>query len=92
MIQASGHTPVHQGEYGSTGEEDDSPYQNSAENTVLVSKESGDETGIFDHFRLYVEHIFGEELDWRPLPPIKHPLGRSQSRISWTVSAEILTR
>lgn len=87
-----GTPPVQQGEHDATGREDDSPYQNSAEKAVLVSKDTGDGMGIFDHFRLYVEHIFGEELDWRPLPPIKHPLGRCQSRISWTVSADMLTR
>lgn len=77
---------------GDTGQHNDYPAQNPAEDAVLVSTGTGDEMGIFDYFRLYVERFFGEELDWRPLPPIKHPVGRCQSRISWTVSASVLIR
>lgn len=71
---------------------DDGPGQNSAKNVILISKEPECEIGVLDTCRLFIERIFGEELDWRPLPPIKHPLGPSQSRMSWTVGISIQER
>lgn len=77
--------PAQQVEHVTTNQQDDCPHQTS-ENVVLFSKGTSDEMGTLDHFRLYIEHIFGLELDWRPMPPIKRPIGVGQSRISWTVS------
>lgn len=77
--------PTQQVKHVTTSQQDDCPYRTS-ENVVLFSKGTGDEMGILDHARLYIEHIFGEELDWRPMPPIKRPIEPGQSRLSWTVS------
>ena len=84
--QDLGTLSLQQGEQAAIDHLDDGPCQSSAESAVLVLKEKGDYMGILDRFRLYIEQFFGEELDWRPLPPIKHPEVLDQSRISWTVS------
>lgn len=75
-----------QGEQILNDQSDKDPCEKSAGNAVLVSKDSGDNITIFDQFRLFVERIFGAKLDWRPLPPLMHPLGPYQSRMFWTVS------
>lgn len=67
---------------------DDVPHQNSTASAVLTLKET-DEIGILDRCRSRIEWMFAQELDWSPLPPVKHPLGPCQSRICWAVSTSI---
>lgn len=81
-----------QGEDDFLNQQGDGPVESSAENAILISKDKNYEMGILDRCRLFIERIFGEELDWRPLPPIKHPLGPHESRMSWTVSISIQER
>lgn len=86
-------TPVtsdaHQFENFLTEQLDDGPYHNFANNTMYVSTEADGKIGFIDRFRSFVEKIFGEELDWSPLPPVAHTVGLHQSRVYWTVSTYI---
>lgn len=81
--------PTQRGERVASDQTKDSPCYCSPENAVLVFRGKGDEMGILDRFRFYIEQISGEELDWRPLPPINHPRGLCESRICWTVSTSL---
>lgn len=81
--------PARRGGDGFLNQQGDGPVESSAGNAILISRETDYNMGILDRCRLFIEQIFGEELDWRPLPPIKHPLGPYQSRMSWTVSTSI---